>query len=57
MLKTKNIRAGACIAVAGVLNLAGCGQTGPLYLPPKMAQAALSAAATALPIIAQTRVS
>jgi predicted small lipoprotein YifL len=57
MLKTKNIRAGACIAVAGVLNLAGCGQTGPLYLPPKVAQTAAPAASAALPIIAQTRVS
>jgi predicted small lipoprotein YifL len=57
MLKTKNIRAGVCVALAGVLNLAGCGQTGPLYLPPKVAQTVAPAAATALPIIAQTRVS
>jgi predicted small lipoprotein YifL len=57
MLKTKNIRASVCVALAGVLNLAGCGQTGPLYLPPKMAQAASPATAAALPIIAQTRVS
>jgi predicted small lipoprotein YifL len=61
MLKTKNIRAGVCIALVGVLNLAGCGQTGPLYLPPKVAQApspaATAAIAAALPIIAQTRVS
>jgi predicted small lipoprotein YifL len=61
MLKTKNIRASVCVALAGVLNLAGCGQTGPLYLPPKMAQAAAPsttpAIAAALPIIAQTRVS
>jgi len=61
MLKTKNIRASVCVALAGVLNLAGCGQTGPLYLPPKMAQAAASlpapTTAAALPIIAQTRVS
>jgi predicted small lipoprotein YifL len=57
MLKTKNIRASACIALVGVLNLAGCGQTGPLYLPPKMAQTTAPAASAALPIIAQTRVS
>jgi predicted small lipoprotein YifL len=55
MLKTKNIRACAGIALAGLLNLAGCGQTGPLYLPPKLTQVAAPTVAAALPIIAQTR--
>jgi predicted small lipoprotein YifL len=33
MLKIKKIGAG--IALASMLNLAGCGQAGPLYLPAK----------------------
>jgi len=33
MLKIKKIGAG--IALASLLNLAGCGQAGPLYLPAK----------------------
>jgi predicted small lipoprotein YifL len=54
MLKTKNRRLGMGIALAGVLNLAGCGQTGPLYLPPKVAQASAPAVAFVLPTTATT---
>jgi predicted small lipoprotein YifL len=58
MLKTKNIRAIACLTLLGGLNLAGCGQTGPLYMPPKVAQPVAPAVAVAhLPIIAPVRVS
>ncbi|MDH4479195.1 MAG: lipoprotein [Rhodoferax sp.] len=58
MLKTKKTRATAYVALACLLNLAGCGQTGPLYLPPKMAltPTALPSAST-LPIIAHVGVS
>jgi predicted small lipoprotein YifL len=56
MLIIKKFRLGASIVLAGLLNLAGCGQTGPLYLPPKLTQVATPAVAAALPIIAQTRV-
>jgi predicted small lipoprotein YifL len=33
-------RRGRSLAAAGLLLLAGCGQTGPLYLPPPPAQPA-----------------
>jgi len=39
MLKITNNQLATLLALAGVLNLAGCGQTGPLYLPQKLAQA------------------
>jgi len=39
MLKISKNRLATLLTIAGVLNLAGCGQTGPLYLPQKLAQA------------------
>jgi predicted small lipoprotein YifL len=39
MLKISQKRLATAWALAGVLNLAGCGQTGPLYLPQKLTQA------------------
>jgi hypothetical protein len=57
MLKIKKLRLGTGIVLTGLLNLAGCGQTGPLYLPSKLAQVAPPVVAAAHPSIAQTRVS
>jgi hypothetical protein len=60
MLKTKKM--GAAGALVCFLNLAGCGQTGPLYLPPKTAHMTPSPVAsvstsTSTPIIAHLGVS
>jgi hypothetical protein len=38
MLKISKNRLATLLALIAVLNLAGCGQTGPLYLPQKLAQ-------------------
>jgi predicted small lipoprotein YifL len=39
MLKILKNRPATVLALATALNLAGCGQTGPLYLPQKLTQA------------------
>jgi predicted small lipoprotein YifL len=54
MLKTKNKWLAIGIALAGMLNLAGCGQTGPLYLPSKVGQVSAAAVGFALPTYATT---
>jgi len=46
MLITKQILVSALILGAGVLNLSGCGQTGPLYLPAKNTPAKPSSGTT-----------
>jgi len=58
MLKTKKTRVSASLALVCWLNLAGCGQTGPLYLPPKLALSVPAPLAVpSLPIIAYVGVS
>jgi len=58
MLKILKNRLAALMAVAGLLNLAGCGQTGPLYLPQKLTQARdLQFLLAPTPIIAPMRAS
>ncbi|MFZ3220775.1 MAG: lipoprotein [Rhodoferax sp.] len=47
MLIAKQILVSALVLGAGVLNLAGCGQTGNLYLPPRSAPAKPAPTATA----------
>jgi len=39
MLKISKNRLATLLALIAVLNLAGCGQTGPLYLPQKLTHA------------------
>jgi predicted small lipoprotein YifL len=58
MLKISQKRLSTAWALAGVLNLAGCGQTGPLYLPQKLTQAPkLQWPVAPQPIIAPLRAS
>jgi len=58
MLKISLKRLATAVALAGVLNLAGCGQTGPLYLPQKLTQAPdLHVPLAPRPIIASLRAS
>jgi hypothetical protein len=58
MLKISLKRLATAVALAGVLNLAGCGQTGPLYLPQKLTQARdLQFLLAPTPIIAPIRAS
>jgi len=58
MLKITNCRLVTMLAMAGLLNLAGCGQTGPLYLPQKLTQAPdVQLPLAPKPIIARLRAS
>jgi predicted small lipoprotein YifL len=58
MLKITNCRLVTTLAMAGLLNLAGCGQTGPLYLPQKLTQAPdVQLPLAPKPIIARLRAS
>jgi predicted small lipoprotein YifL len=58
MLKISQKRLATAWALATALNLAGCGQTGPLYLPQKLTQAPNSQLPVApQPIIAPLRAS
>ena len=58
MLKISKNWLATLLALAGVLNLAGCGQTGPLYLPQKLAQAPdVQLPLAPKPIIARLRAS
>jgi hypothetical protein len=58
MLKTKKTGVSASLALVYLLNLAGCGQSGPLYLPPKVALAVPAPLAVpSMPIIAHVGVS
>ncbi|MFM6993335.1 MAG: LPS translocon maturation chaperone LptM [Rhodoferax sp.] len=47
MLKIKKIGAIVCVALVTLLQLTGCGQTGPLYLPGKAALSNVSTSAHA----------
>jgi len=58
MLKISKNRLVTLLALIAVLNLAGCGQTGPLYLPQKLTQAPdVQLPLAPKPIIARLRAS